>query len=142
MPHLDSYHGANHAKNHGNRAIHRPLDISSQISGDFDGDGEYGCEDVDGLVAAIAGASDPVEFDLTDDGQVDQDDLNAWLSEAGEEELASGSAFLNGDANLDGAVDTSDFNIWNENKFNSIAAWCSGDFNADGAVDGLSLIHI
>ncbi len=32
-------------------------------------------------------------------------------------------------------VDVSDFNVWNSNKFTSVAAWCAGDFNADGAVD-------
>ncbi len=110
--------------------------IAPSLSSDFDGDGEFGCPDVDGLVAAIAGGSGPLQFDLTADGEVDQDDLNAWLSEAGEEELASGNAFLHGDANLDGVVDGSDFNVWNSNKFTSTAAWCSGDFNADGVVDG------
>jgi hypothetical protein len=42
---------------------------------------------------------------------------------------------LTADANLDGAVDVSDFNVWNGNKFTMTPAWCSGDFNADGSVD-------
>ena len=46
-----------------------------------------------------------------------------------------GNSYLPGDANLDGFVDASDFNIWNANKFTANAAWCSGDFNADGLVD-------
>ncbi len=48
---------------------------------------------------------------------------------------SSGEAFLYGDANLDGVVDDSDFNVWNNNMFAPIAAWSSGDFNADGVVD-------
>ena len=40
-----------------------------------------------------------------------------------------------GDANLDGSVDASDFNVWNSNRFLPDAGWCSGDFTADGAVD-------
>ncbi len=47
-----------------------------------------------------------------------------------------GNAFIEGDANLDGAVDGQDFLVWNNNKFTSVAAWCSGDLNADGEVDG------
>lgn len=39
-----------------------------------------------------------------------------------------------GDANLDGVVDVSDFNAWNENQFED-ATWASGDFNGDGVAD-------
>ncbi len=41
-----------------------------------------------------------------------------------------------GDANGDGFVDGSDFNIWNENKFTSGTDWLTGDFNSDGVTDG------
>lgn len=40
-----------------------------------------------------------------------------------------------GDANGDGLVDASDFNIWNSNKFASGTNWNSGDFNGDGITD-------
>ena len=103
--------------------------------GDFDGDGDYSCADVDALVAEIAAGSNASTFDLTGDGFVTAADLTAWLAEAGAAELASGNPYLAGDANLDGSVDVGDFNIWNSNKFTGIAAWCSGDFNADGSVD-------
>ncbi|MEM7311653.1 MAG: sulfatase-like hydrolase/transferase [Planctomycetota bacterium] len=42
---------------------------------------------------------------------------------------------LLGDANLDGVVDISDFNIWNANKFTAGGTWESGDFNGDGVTD-------
>ena len=103
--------------------------------GDFDRDGDYSCADVDLLVSAIVQQSSDLEFDLTGDGNVNQQDLDAWLAEAGAAELNSGQPYLYGDANLDSVVDASDFNIWNGNKFTSTSAWCSGDFNADGSVD-------
>ena len=104
-------------------------------SGDFDGDGDYSCSDVDALVSEIVAGENGSMFDLTGDGTVDSADLDEWLAEAGENEIASGNPYLDGDANLDGFVDGSDFNIWNANKFTSNASWCSGDFNADGSID-------
>ncbi len=103
--------------------------------GDFDGDGDYDCDDIDSLVADIAQGNDTASFDLTGDGNVDTDDLTAWLSEAGNENIGAGRAYLVGDANLDGSVDVSDFNLWNSNKFSLLPAWCSGDFTADGSID-------
>jgi uncharacterized Zn-binding protein involved in type VI secretion len=44
-------------------------------------------------------------------------------------------ATRNGDANLDGVTDGSDFGIWNSHKF-SPGDWAQGDFNYDGVVDG------
>ena len=107
-----------------------------RLSGDFNNDGNYNCLDVDSLVADIVGPGTPSIYDLSGDGVVDETDLNRWLAEAGTNNLPSQQPYLPGDADLDGAVDGSDFGIWNGNKFNSIAAWCSGDFNADGAIDG------
>ena len=82
-----------------------------------------------------AGTNTPL-YDLNQDGDVNNLDLNDWLSQAGEVNLGPGKAYLPGDATLSGAVDGSDFGVWNMNKFQNIAAWCSGDFNASGAVDG------
>lgn len=106
------------------------------LGGDFNNDNLHNCADVDSLVAVIAAGTNTASFDLTGDGQVNNADLTAWLSEAGAVNLASGNTYLVGDANLDGNVDGSDFGIWNANKFTSTAAWCRGDFNANGNVDG------
>ncbi len=102
---------------------------------DFNADGQVDCVDVDLLVAEIVVGGDSEAFDLTGDGLVDQADLASWLLHAGSINISLGSSYLFGDANLDGIVDTSDFNVWNTNKFASGGAWCSGDFNADGVVD-------
>ncbi len=104
-------------------------------NGDFDGNGDYACNDIDALVAEIVGGANSASFDLTGDGLVNGADLDSWLAEAGAAELSSGNPYLYGDANLDGSVDVSDFNIWNGNKFAPVSAWCAGDFNHDGSVD-------
>ena len=103
------------------------------MGGDFDGDGQYACSDVDQLTAEIAAGTNNAVFDVLADGVVDQADLDFWLAIAGTTNV--GGAYLPGDATLDGVVDASDFNVWNSNKFTSIPHWCSGDFTADGAVD-------
>lgn len=110
--------------------------VLSGLTGDFDNNGVYACADVDSLVAAIAGGTNPQPFDITGDGQVNILDLDAWRTVAGAANLPSGNAYLRGDANLDGNVDGTDFGVWNANKFTSVAAWCKADFNANGAVDG------
>ena len=105
------------------------------IDGDFDDNGLYNCADVDALTADIAAGNNTLSFDLTDDGAVTTADLDAWLLEAGEENIGPGQAYLLGDADLNGAVDVSDFNIWNGSKFTNVDAWCQADFNADGVAD-------
>jgi hypothetical protein len=103
---------------------------------DFNNDGLFNCTDVDALVGDIAAGSNGPLFDLTGDGLVNRADLTNWLAAAGNVNLPNQNSYLDGDANLDGVVDGSDFGIWNSNKFTSVARWCSGDLNADGVVDG------
>lgn len=105
-------------------------DLRCDFNGDFKCDGG----DIDELQASLVGGSpDPDVYDLTGDSQVDVNDRNSWLELAGT--LNYGAPYLLGDANLDGSVDTSDFNIWNENRLTNRHAWTSGDFNVDGSVD-------
>ena len=104
--------------------------------GDFNADGIFDCADVDALVGSIVIGDNNEQFDLTGEGVVNGGDLDVWLQLAGAANLASGNAYLEGDANLDGTVDGGDFVIWNANKFTSSSAWCDGDFNHDGSVDG------
>ncbi len=95
-----------------------------------------GCGEFDALVAAIvAGANDPA-WDLNRDQLVNLADLTVLRTIGGQLNLPSGNPYLPGDANLNGAVDGSDFGIWNSSKFTNSPGWCAGDFNANGAVDG------
>ncbi len=110
------------------------------VSGDFNNDGDYGCTDVDALVAEIVAGTNNLAFDMNVDNVVDIEDLHEWLAEAGAAEIPSGNPYLIGDANLDSIVDGSDFIVWNAHKFTANAAWCLGDFTADGFVDGADFI--
>ena len=110
-------------------------------TGDFNGDGQWDCLDIDALTQAIANDNDDPIFDMNGDGSVTIEDItdetSGWLAVGGENnpDATGGAPFLRGDATLDGVVDASDFNAWNSNKFTNNAAWCSGDFTADGVVD-------
>lgn len=116
-----------------------PPAFAGVISGDFDGDSDLDCNDLDLLSSEIAAGTNNLAFDLNGDSLVSLDDLDAWLSVAGNDNGFADS-YLLGDANLDGSVDGQDFIIWNAAKFTVNSSWCSGDFNADGFVDGLDFI--
>ena len=105
---------------------------------DFNADGYANCTDINQLTAAIANGSDQPWFDLNDDDVVDQQDIDSWLVQAGQENL--GGAYSMGDINLDGLVDNDDYDIWNANRFTQNHDWCSGDLNADGFISGRDLL--
>jgi hypothetical protein len=104
--------------------------------GDFDFSGTFDCADVNALTAVIAVGTHVPAFDLTGDHLVNTADLTQWLALAGAANLMSGNPYLPADANLDGIVDGSDFNIWNSHKFTFDTDFCSGNFNADNVIDG------
>ena len=106
------------------------------ILGDFNGDQVLDLIDIDALIAEIASGGNTLRFDLTDDQRVDLADRDTWLMIAGALNLPSQNPYSLGDANLDGAVDGTDFGIWNTHKFTVTAAWSTADFNADALVDG------
>ena len=98
------------------------------VTGDFTGDGIVDAVDIDVLADAVS--SGIVAFlDLDGSGTADQADVTFLVTNV--------FGTLPGDANLDGVVDGSDFNRWNDGKFQSCAkSWAHGDFNGDTAVDG------
>ena len=109
-------------------------ETSGNVDVDFNDDELVDCEDIDALIGAIAsGANDPA-FDLNDDGLVNTTDRDLWLADGAR---ANGYflPYILGDANLDGNVDVSDFNLWNAHRFTFTPRWCRGDFNADGGID-------
>ncbi len=107
--------------------------------GDFNGDGDYSCADVDPLVGDIIGGTNTSVFDLTSDGLVDQADLSSWLEIAGAAKQSSQAPFLSGDANLDSMVNAQDLNTLALNWQQSPNTWCGGDFTASGTVDAADL---
>ncbi len=92
--------------------------------GDFNGDGQLGAADIDALAADVAQMLNTPAYDLTGDGATTLLDIDAWLEIKGT---------LNGDADLSGDVQFSDFVILSEN-FAQAGAWSGGDFDGDGNV--------
>ena len=119
------------------------VDVTSVLDGtvgDFDGDGQWTCDDIDHLAANIAAGSGNRDLDMDGDGTLAANDISRWLTTAGGKNLGEGMSYHLGDANLDGIVNGADFTIWNQNKFSSQAAFCSGDFNGDGEIDGYDFL--
>ncbi len=109
------------------------------VNCDFNVDGECDIGDLNALLmlgplAPGIPAAGQEAFDLTGDGVIDNVDVDQWLAAAATENGLV-SPYFRGDANLDGFVDASDFNIWNSHRLSFSLAWDSGDFNGDGAVD-------
>ncbi len=94
------------------------------------------------LVVHIVDGLNEAEFDLNDDGNVDLLDVDQWLAIAGAENLPSGAAYLQGDANLDGAVNSADLNVVGLAWLADVRGWCAGDFTADGRVEAGDLNKI
>ncbi|HEY6563167.1 MAG TPA: hypothetical protein VIY86_01600, partial [Pirellulaceae bacterium] len=111
----------------GPTAVLKLIYATAVSPGDFDGDGQLTCSDIDSLVGVVASGSGTAGFDLTGDSLVDIADVNYWVATLKET--------LPGDANLDFVVDGSDFGVWNGNKFTMTPRWCAGDINADGGID-------
>jgi hypothetical protein len=114
--------------------VRQPCDLVSN--------GQCDIADLDLLIAQVIRGSGHSAFDLNGDGTLDINDIvgpDGWLEVAGAQfanlGLTGGNPFLVGDANLDGVVDVSDFNVFNENKFTETGRWSQGDFNADNVTD-------
>jgi hypothetical protein len=114
------------------------LSVDGSITGDFNDDGLLDVVDTDALVGEIVAGTNNPSFDLTGDGTVDTADLATWLS-VGAEHNGFAAAYLAGDSDLDGSVDSVDLNnlalSWQED----IARWSAGDFTADGSVNSADL---
>lgn len=107
--------------------------------GDFDRDSQLACSDIDSLAEVIVAGTNTPAFDLTQDGIVNDADMNAWLVLGGLANLPSGSAYLPGDATLDGKIDARDLNKVALHWQAQSVGWCGGDFTADGFVNAQDL---
>jgi hypothetical protein len=99
--------------------------------GDFNADESYTTADLDLLYAAIGNEKlvpeEIAEFDLTDDQQVNDQDVTRWVTEF--------AGTVLGDVNLDGSLGFSDFLVLSANFGRENAGWGLGDFNGDKKVD-------
>lgn len=102
------------------------IPIPGGLPGDFNNNGVYDAEDIDLLSVAVKDGMDPPEFDLTNDGLVNQDDRVEWVT-----------GFANtyfGDADLNGEFDSSDFVVvFTAGKYeiDEMAGWAEGDWDGD-----------
>ena len=102
------------------------LDLEIQRC-DFNRSGACDNVDIDLLSAEMALGTNKAFFDLDmTDNAINSADHRAWL------DLAN---VLPGDANLDGAVDATDFDAWSAHRFTAGIGWADGDFNGDGVAD-------
>ncbi|MEM1108960.1 MAG: hypothetical protein AAGH99_09760 [Planctomycetota bacterium] len=110
------------------------FDLIFVVGGDYDDDSRLTVVDIDTLSGAVRDGATGVEFDLSRDGSLDQEDRRVWVEEL--------FATRFGDANLDGDVDVFQFDGGGDAQIltsnlgtASGAGWGDGDFSGDGDVD-------
>lgn len=99
--------------------------------GDFNHDGVVNAADIDLLYANFTAKSGTYNsfYDLTGDGVVSQLDMNDLLTNILHKSYA--------DANLDGVVDFTDFQVLLDHWQKTGQGWAGGDWNGDGVTDFL-----
>lgn len=96
-------------------------------TGDYNGDGELGIEDINELTMMIAGGATDSKYDLNNDGSVTAADTRVWVKDLK-------NTFF-GDSNMDGEFSSADFvTVFTAAKYEngSAAKWGEGDWNSDG----------
>ena len=106
--------------------------VTSGLFGDFDNSGALDVADIDLLSERVRQGTNDQEFDLNDDGLVNQRDRELWVE--------SIRATYFGDANLDGEFNTSDFvQVFQSGQYEdehvANSTWLTGDFNGDTEFD-------
>ena len=112
---------------------------NESLLGDFDGDDDVDCDDLDAYIGNIlAAAAGPLnDLDLDDNGTIELADANTHITTLVETSNDIVGTFL-GDLNCDGAVDVlGDAFILIANLGNSVTSYGQGDLNFDGIVDVL-----
>ncbi|MHC4984680.1 MAG: peptidylprolyl isomerase [Planctomycetota bacterium] len=109
-------------------------------SGDFDGDGDTDVDDINALIAELAGgapSAGDLSCDIDGDGDVDQDDLVYLIENLAELQDGSTGAVM-GDVNLDGLVNETDVAALDA-AYGSAGGWDNGNFGFDGIVNATDL---
>lgn len=113
--------------------------VSATIQGDFNGDGELSLVDIDLLTSEARATTHRPEFDLTNDGQVDDADRRNWVEEL--------FPTYFGDSNLDGEFGTGDLiAVFGSGEYEDgvplNSTWATGDWNGDGEFDTNDLVLV
>ena len=128
---------AGHSSPFGGRGYQLNFLMSGDTSepGDFNSDGMLDVLDIDDLTQQSAGGENPGDYDLTEDGLVNADDVAFWVRDLNNTWI--------GDANLDGQFNTADLvqmlaSGTYEQDIDSV--WSTGDFNGDGRTNTADLV--
>ncbi len=116
---------------------------------DINGDGSCNVDDLSrsalfsvNLTEGSENESDILEYDISGDGRVDQNDLRTWLSEAAKTNGIE-SPYVRGDANLDGRFESDDLvSVFQAGKYelDTTASWSEGDWTGDQRFDSSDLV--
>ena len=109
-------------------------------SADFDGDSDTDVDDINTLIAELAGgvpSGGDLSCDIDGDGDVDQDDLVYLIQNLADVQGGSTGATM-GDTNLDGLVNDTDLAAL-EATYGSAGGWDNGNLGHDGIVNATDL---
>ena len=106
------------------------------LIGDVNHDGVLDAADIDAIARQLDGPVD-LAFDINDDGSVNSDDYDFWVTEI--------RNVYRGDANLDGQFDSGDLvAVFGAAKYedgqNQNAGWAEGDWNGDRDFNSTDLV--
>ncbi len=105
---------------------------------DFNASGFCNVADLDLLATDIVVGDNDLRFDMNGDELVDRQDVDIWLFDAA---LVNGfeSAYLSGDADLNGFVDAADLMTIGLHWQSSVMGWSRADFTMDGEINARDL---
>ena len=98
----------------------------AELAGDINGDSVVNAEDIDLLYQRVHDQLQDPAFDLTGDGLVDENDVEALVIDV--------IGTRQGDVDLNGAVDQVDFGVFASRFGKSPASWADGDFDGDNRI--------
>jgi hypothetical protein len=105
---------------------------------DLNASGFCNVADLDLLATDIVEGNNDPRFDMNADNLVDQQDVDIWLLDAA---LVNGfeSAYLSGDADLNGSVNAADLMTLGLHWRQSVTGWSRADFIMDGEINAQDL---
>ena len=107
-----------------------PAEVSFQaaaVNGDFNADGRVDSIDIDILRDFERSDIQVSYYDVNGDIVVNEDDVNHMIFTLADTQF--------GDANFDGLIDTRDYAEWSKLRDRPCGNWSSGDFNGDQFID-------